>query len=908
MNTEITLTSPLRTKLHRPPLPGDYVHRPRLLTALDQRRERPLTIVSAPAGYGKSVLTSCWLETNDRPGAWLSLDEQDNDLRRFLSYFLAALRTIFPDAFRGALSLLNAPELPPLSVLAHELANELDGLDRHFILVLDDIHCIEEESIYELLAALLRHPPRCMHMVLVGRRNPNLPLSALRGLGMVTEIRIQDLRFTVPETTEYLRQVLGEKLDEATATALARKSEGWVTGLHLAVLAMRSFDHPDHSLLELKGTTRYVTDYLVSEVLSRQPPSIRHYVLNTSILNRFNTRLCDLLGSPGPDEGAATVNGEEFIRKIQESGLFVIPLDPENRWFRYHHLFQQLLHDQLLRSRAEGEVAALHYRAGVWFEENGFFAEALHHFLTGRFPEDAGRMVARHGHALIDQERVVELEGWLRELPRDVVVRNPMLLVFEAWIARFKRHISKMTETLDRVEALLQKDPPPREVLDLVSGCMYAMRSYESYCMLDPGRARAMAEQAIARVPGGYPYMRGFAMIIQAATMQMIGRYADALAALNAALADEAFQQKSSQAFLLAGLSPVCMVEADFLALRRAAARLLKLGEETGLPPYRAWGRLYLACSHYQSNEVEKAERILAAHLEDRYLMYPHTAGDGATVLAFSLQILGQPERARQIADLLTSHAVETGNDGLLRVEKALQAELALRQGRLTEAMAWARTFEPRTMQAHYFFYLPELTLAKILVTENTPESRRRAQRLLSKLEKFSRSTCNHSILIPVLGLQAMLLDLEADETAALGKVGESLALAEPGGGRRFFLDLGPPMARLLRRFRRRKTAVESIGVLLVAFNNEGRRHAEPGAHRLNVSGAQTLVEPLTLRELDILELLSQRLQSKEIAERLFISSTTVKKHLQNIYQKLGAANRRQCLEIAERFGILHSR
>ncbi len=908
MTAEINPTPLLRTKLHRPPVPGDYVHRPRLLEALDKRRERPLTIVSAPAGYGKSVLTSCWLETSTRPGAWLSLDEQDNDLRRFLSYFLAALRTIFPEAGRGALPLLNAPELPPFDVLAHGLVNELDEIDRHFVLVLDDTHCIEEESVWELLAALLRHPPRCLHLVLVGRRNPNLPLSAFRALGLVTEIRAQDLRFTVAETAEFLRQVLGGRLDEAAAAALARNSEGWVTGLHLAVLAMRSCDHADLALLELKGTTRYVTDYLVGEVLNRQPPVIRKYLLNTSILNRFESGLCDRLASPGPRAGSPAVDGCEFIRKIHESGLFVIPLDTENRWFRYHHLFQQLLHDQLLRGRSEGEVAALHRRAGGWFEENGFFAEAVHHFLAGRLPDEAGRVVARHGHALIDQERVVELDGWLRQLPRDVVTCNPMLLVFEAWIARFKRQIPRISERLDRVEALLRENPPPQDVSDLALGCMHAIRSYERYCMLDPVRAKTLAELAIAQVPPAHPYMRGFAMIIRAATLQMTGRYKDALFAFDAALADAAFRPKNSQAFLLAGLSPVCMVEADFSALRRAATRLLGLGEETELPPYRAWGRLYLACSHYQANQVETAERILAEHLADRYLMYPHTAGDGAVLLALSHQILGRPGRACQVADLLTSHALETGNEGLLRVEKALQAELALRQGRLAEAIAWARAFESRTMQAHYFFFLPELTLVKALAAENTPESRRRAQGLLSELETFSRSTCNRSILIPVLALQAVLHDIEADEAAALAKTAESVALAEPGGGWRFFIDLGAPMAGLLKSLRRRKKAIDTIEVILAAFKSKEQLPAGAKPSRLETPGGQALVEPLTLRELDILELLSRRLQNKEIAAKLFIAPTTVKKHLQNIYQKLGAANRRHCLEKAGRAGILPNR
>ena len=899
----------LRTKLHRPPVPEDYVHRPRLMETLDQRRERPLTLVSAPAGYGKSVLTSSWLEASAGPGAWLSLDEQDNDLRVFLSYFLTAVRTLFPSAAANTLSLLNAPESPPPTVLAHALINELDELERDFILVLDDIHLIRDGSVYDLLAELLRHPPRSLHLVLVGRQDPKFVLPALRASGRVTEIRIQDLRFTASETLEYLQQVLGERMEEATASALARKSEGWVTGLHLAVLAMRSYDRQDQRLLELKGTTRYVTDYLISEVLGGQPRSIRRYLLNTSILNRFSAGLCDALNELGPaGDNGTPVDGREFIRRIQESGLFVIPLDAENQWYRYHHLFQQLLHDQLNRSRDQDEVAALHRRAGAWFEERGFIGEALHHFLTGGVPEDAGRIVALHGHALIDQERVVELEGWLRQLPRDVIHGNPMLLVFEAWIARFKRQIPKIVEILDRVEALLRENPPPPETSDLVVGYMSTIRSYERYCMLDTVQARAMAERAVALVTPEHPYMRGFATIIRSGALQMSGRYADALSDMNAALADPDMQKRNSQAVLTAGLGVFCLIEADYPALRRAADRMLRLVGETDLPAYRAWGRLYLACSHYQCNEVEEAARILARHLDDRYLMYPNTAEDGAVVLAFCHQIMGRPDLALQVADLLTQQASDTGNAELMLVERALQADLALRQGRRAEAIAWARTCRPGTRLAHYVFYLPDLTLARILAAENTPESRRRAQNILSDLERFSRRTHNRSILIPVLALQSLLADRQGEEAEARAKAAESLALAEPGGGIRFFLDLGPAMADLLKRLRRADAAGEFIDTILAAFDREDKmvvqKKGQPCPNVVLSPGGLSLVEPLTNRELDILELLPQRLRDKEIAERLFIAPATVKKHLQNIYRKLEANNRRQALENAQRAGI----
>ena len=300
--------------------------------------------------------------------------------------------------------------------------------------------------------------------------------------------------------------------------------------------------------------------------------------------------------------------------------------------------------------------------------------------------------------------------------------------------------------------------------------------------------------------------------------------------------------------------------------------------------------------------------------MEDRYLIYPDLVADGAVILSLSYQVLGRPQEARDVADSLNEFAMETGNGQLLQVEQAFQAELALRQERLGEAMDWARAFEPRQFHAHYFFYLPELTLAKVLMAEDTPDSRQRARNLLANLEEFSRSTCNHLFLIPVLALQAILHEKAADESAALKKLAESVSLAEPGGGLRWFLDQGLPMADLLKRLQKQNVAVDYIEKTLAAFSADEQVVVPDAADHLIAShhqhlgpytGSQPLVEPLTNRELDVLELLAQRLQNKEIAEKLFISDETVKGHLKNIYQKLNVSKRREAVEAAKRLKLI---
>ena len=313
MTNDSTSIPYLRTKLHRPLIPRDHVHRPRLLEHLDQRRERPLTLVSAPAGYGKSILTSSWLETSDSPGAWLSLDEQDNDLRQFLFGFLAAVQSIFPEAVREAQAMVSAPNLPPLQVLSTVLINDLDRIEEDFILVLDDFHFIHDESVHAFLREALRHPPQPMHLVLISRKDPFLPISTLRARDQVTEVRTHDLRFSPEEAASYLRTALGDLMDEASAATLTEKTEGWITGLRLAVLSLRHQPDAGAKMLEMAANSSYVMDYFFEEVLEGQAPEIRRYLLSTAIPDRFCASLCDALCAPGVEGKVSEIDGQGFI-------------------------------------------------------------------------------------------------------------------------------------------------------------------------------------------------------------------------------------------------------------------------------------------------------------------------------------------------------------------------------------------------------------------------------------------------------------------------------------------------------------------------------------------------------------------------------------------------------------------
>ena len=400
--------SSLRSKLHPPPATVDRVPRHALLEDLGRHRSLPLTVVSAPAGYGKSTLISQWLESLAGPSAWVSLDENDNDLRRFLECIVAAVENLFPGALRNIRALLETPRLPPMPILCGQLLADMDQTDDAFVLVLDDYHRIHEEIVHNLVAGLLEHPPQTLHLALLTREDPPLPLNALRGRGRVHEISGPELRFTREETVAFPQNVLRKPVEEETAALIEERIEGWAAGLRMLAHFLRNPANTARVLSDLKSPLVPVMDYLVSEVLSRQPPAVADCLRKTSILDRFCAPLCDALcgldGKPGEDGS----DGATFLEWLQKHNLFVIALGAEQFWFRYHHLFQQILHSQLQARSSPEEVKALHSRASAWFAGCGLIDEALQHAIAAEAYDTATKLVEQNRQAVLNLDRCVD--------------------------------------------------------------------------------------------------------------------------------------------------------------------------------------------------------------------------------------------------------------------------------------------------------------------------------------------------------------------------------------------------------------------------------------------------------------------------------------------------------------------
>jgi len=909
----------IRTKMHRPPVGPDFVSRPRLLERLEKHRQRPLTLVTAPAGYGKSMLMSHWLETCDCPSGWVSLDKNDNHLPLFLGYFLSAVQIIFPDAGRKTLAMVNASSPPPVSVLAGSLLNELARIEQPFMLVLDDFHHIQDESVHELLIQLLSHLPQSLHLVLVGRRDPALPIFALRAKGQVTEIRTQELRFTKAEMAEYLERFAGIQINPSTAGALEEKIEGWVTGLRLAALSMRHRGDLDPSLLEPQVDAQYVMEYLFNEVFSRQPPEFSQYLLGTAVLDRFCGPLCEAVCVPGAEPFTCETGGWEFVAWLKKENLFLISLDAENRWFRYHHLFRKLLVNQLTRRCSAEEIKALHAQAGAWFAENDLLEEALQHAMAAGKTETAGSLVARFSHKLMNNQQWVRLERCLHLLPRDQVERDPALLVLEAWLQHIRHNFSGVAACVERIEALNAASPPDTLVnVKHVQGLFDAMKGALHYLAAEGENAITSFQRALMHIPVHHKRGQLLGHTGYILAYQMVGDFETGFSIYQKAMERHIDRDNNYHAMYLGKLGLVHWIDADLTALQQTAESILDLAKDAPLSPISPYySRYFMGIIHYHRNELRYAEEKLSEVVKAHYTASPINFAHSAFALALTCQARGKPGQAREICKAVVADSIETNNADMLQIARAFEAELALRQGRLAEAFRWAESYQVKPFLPTFRFYMPQLTAIKIMLAQDTTAGRRQAADLLDQLHDFLTSIHNIRFQIDVLSLQALYHESGGEKAVAIEKLTEALNLAEPGGFIRLFVDLGPQMADLLKRLVRQNVALDYIGRILAAFSDQEHRTAPdptdhtspPSDHSMPKAPPQAISQPLaellTHRELEISNLLVQRLSNKEIAAKLLISPETVKKHLNNIYGKLNVRSRQQAVEKAQALGIL---
>ncbi|MFT5701580.1 MAG: LuxR family maltose regulon positive regulatory protein [Desulforhopalus sp.] len=900
----------IHTKLHRPPVPHDLIVREQLLDRLDNRLNRPLSLVCAPAGYGKSTLVSGWIERSNLPVAWLSLNEAENDLRLFLSYFLAAIQTISPEIGGETQALLKGEKLPSATVLAGRLTNDLDEIVTPFILALDDYHLIQNNDVHDLVSGIIKHPPHAMHLVLISRIDPPLPLTSLRAKGQMTEIRVRDLRFSREETSKFLQQMLERTIDESTISLLEEKSEGWITGLRLAALSLRNADDIGSAAASLPDTNRYVLDYFVDEILSQQSVAMQHSLLATSILDRFCGPLCDAVFHSSSQSGSGEINGQFFLQQLKNANLFVIHLDDEGKWFRYHHLFNNLLKQKLEQRFTPDEIGVIHTKAGAWFAENGYFEEAILHTLAGG---EIGRAVEIVGHArhdLMNKEQWHRLARWLTSFSHEVIQQNPHLILLSCWLDLYLWYrLDLLVPDLARADVLLANSTLERHEIIVLKAEIAAMRCLFSYWVLKPSLGVAQADQAFRDSPVEHECTRSTAVFGWGPLYQMLGEAKRGEKLLWSHITNGRFKNPSSQARLIVSLCIGYWPEGETRKLQQAASRLLEISLEHRLLWNHSFARYFLGLAHYERNELDEAVEHLQIITDKPYRFPMQNVVHCSFLLSLCYQALGLPEQARKAAKSLAQLTFERENQMFTGLAEAFLADLDLMQGRSAQAVKWAKGFVPPPPHGMQRFFNAELTSIRVMLTINTPESLKSATEQLDSMYQLLEQIHNRRLMIDILGMQALLADTLKQESIAFEKLSESLSLAEPERFTRPFLDLGKQMDDLLKRLVRHNPGLDYAQHILTAFGNEknGLRQELTDIQDIAITSLpnQALADPLTKREIEILLILSTRLSNAEIAEKLFISPETVKRHLYNIYQKFGVKNRKQVIVRARSWGVI---
>jgi LuxR family maltose regulon positive regulatory protein len=902
----------LETKFHVPRGRRGLVARPRLSERLSRGVESVLTLVSAPAGFGKTTLLTEWLAAVPADGpstAWLSLDQRDNDPALYWSYVVATLRrATAPGVGASALSILQSPQ-PPIEAVLAALINDVHALSNDVVLVLDDYHVIEARDVQDGMAFLLEHLPPQIHLVIVSRADPAVPLARLRGRGELVEIRAAELRFTPDEATTYLNREMGLELTARDVAALEGRTEGWIAALQLAALSMQGRDDAAKFIAGFAGDDRYIVDYLTEEVLQRQPEQVRHFLLQTSILDRLSGPLCDAVtGQNG---------GKARLVALERGNLFLVPLDDRRRWYRYHQLFADVLKAHLLDGWPD-DVADLHRRASGWYEQNGEPSGAIRHALAAEDFERAADLLELAVPAMRRNRQEATMRGWFKVLPSELVRVRPVLAIAFVGALVASGELEGVEDLLRVAERWLEtttgivkgSQAPSAEMVvvddeefrrlpgtvelyraalaqargDVLATVSHAQRALD----LSPeddhlSRAGATGFLGLAAWASGDLKAAHRAYTQCVAGLQRVGHHTDVLGS-TIALADIRIAQgRLGEAMRTYEQALQLVPEQGGSVLRGTADMYVGMSEL-----HRERGELHTAMQHLLRSQ-ELGEHTGSPQNQYRWRVAMARIRKAEGDLNGALDLLDEAERL-YVSDFFPN----------VRPVPALRARLRAEQGGWDEALDWAR--ERGLSVEDDLCYLREfehITLARVLLarhtTERAAQSTHDATRLLERLLPAAEEGERTGSVIEILVLQALARQAQGDIPGGLAPLERALTLAEPEGYVRIFVDEGQPMASLLRAVAKKGIARDYARQLLAGTSKTG--------HETPVT--QGLIDPLSARELGVLRLLGTDLTGPDIARELVVSLNTVRTHTKSIYAKLGVNSRRAAVRRAEELDLL---
>jgi len=890
----------LNTKLNVPPVRPSHVQRVELIQKLNKLPDYKLALIVASAGYGKTSLVSEWIAQSPLKVAWFSIDAGDNDSVRFWDYVIAAIQTTYPDIGEQTLTLLHEPQPLPVETILSTLINELSALPDLFAVVLDDYHVIESSDIHEGLTFLVEHLPAQLRLIMTTRTDPSLPLARMRVRSQLLELRSTDLRFTPPQIATFFTDVMGLTLTSDEVTALDTRVEGWIAGLQLAGLALQGKRDTSEFIASFAGDHRYVLDYLGDEILDRQPEAMQQFLLQTSILERLNADLCDTVAGVGGSYSA--------LEHLERNHFFVVALDDKRQWYRYHRLFADFLHHRL-KLKYPDRVKELHQQASLWFERNGFQAEAISHALAAQDNERAAELVQGIAELLIWRRAEHNtLLGWLTALPDSVMQIYPRLYLYHAWVLHLTNQMSAAQHRIQDVENALNHaagSPDP-----LIAGMLAAVHSTLTGLHQQFPETLTLSRKALELLPEEAVSWRCMAAINLGVTCAYIGEIHEAVEVLSYAM--ELSQEIGSSFAMLSAFWHLSSLQTAQLTLRAAENTCQQLEHAAHMPglqrfPTSGYVALLLGEISMERNDLDTAERYLLESAEQiNPESFPLVLLRAYLALSRLKTLQGDMESAEyywQLTEQLERMSKLQGRATLLSIARARRW---LEQGNLDAVKGWAAENQlglydefSYHREAHY------LMLARLYIAKGNMIDK--ALYLLERMVKRAEASQRNGSLIRALILQAIAFRACNDGQKAVESLARAVSLAEPEQPLRVFADEGHSIALLLEKVldmqRKGQLAPPISSEYATRLLTAMGKHSQPLTRTRRSVGH--LADALSARELEVLRLLADGLESSEIAERLFIAVDTARTHIKNIYSKLGVHSRWEAIKHAETYSLL---
>lgn len=894
MNKIINL---LRTKLYRPAIAPDHIYREELIVKLSEGITKPATLVSAPAGYGKSQLISSWVETMGIPCAWISLSAEESKVSAFLTYLFHGIDKLFPGKLEQTKDYSLAISTPPIQQVSHTLINELDLIKEDFVLVLDDYHLIDSATVHQLIQEILNYPPQQIHIVIITRKDPPLSINNLRFYNRLSEIRMQDLAFDVPEIIILYERLKGIRLMENTAKRLAESTEGWITGLRLIALAYLDIKTEDELLLYLENDPKWFSEYLFDEVFVKQTPERQEMLIALSLFDRYSVGLLSAIMVEQNFEG-----NSDFINWLIQTNMFIIPLDHKQEWYRYHHFFRDLLNKQAIKTLDPEAIKAFHKRASKWFEKQGLIGEAIEHSIAGNDVNYSLSIFERHRAIELENDRWYNLEQWLEYIPENVQKSSVSIQATKAWVYYQQTRIETMAEVIEFINSNLNISSENEELqgeLDFFKGVIAYFSGQIDVSLLS-------LYSSIQKLRNRIGVILGEAELIYSLALQMNGDLKEGISVLKDCIKRSMSTDLMYLTRIQAGINFINVLAADFVSARYWSKPMKKIMNKSGSDYALSWGEYLDAFVEFNCYNLDHALQQFESSISRKFISDMSISINSYTGAILCLVLMNKPEESRKYLDNMLEY-IESMEDPIhLTMIHSFQARLDLLKGDSESAMVWAKQSDFSIDPLSIFLWVEVLpiTKARILVSSDNSSDQSIAVELLEEVRSAVSAVhikCHDLDILLLLSVGYYKLNLQEKWQTHLMK---AIEIAQPQNWLRPFVEIGKQLLEMIDMLPKKDKHISFLGLLSKTISTNDQQFTTTNQKKILLQKEDKELVDLTAREIETIEWLLNGLRNKEIAEKMFISVDAVKKNLYRIFLKLNVKSRIELVNKAKKLGL----